>query len=168
MPIDKTQLLSLLQAVDDNLPSKIRINAVGGTALTLLGIKSATIDVDFDTTLADHHVLKKTINELNPGYRVDFFTNGLIFSQQLPDDYLQQCTPITSKLKNIDLYSISPLDILLSKTGRLNERDIQDIKMVIEKFDIKPGQVKKRAPKIGYVGAEAHYQQNLEYVLKLF
>lgn len=168
MPIDKTQLISLLEAIDAHLPAKIRINAVGGTALTLLGIKTATIDIDFDTSSSDYQTLKKTIDELRPGYRIDLFTGGMIFSQQLPPDYLQKCIKIPAKLQNIDLHTICPLDIILSKTGRLNERDIQDIKTVMEKFEIRPSQVRKRGRKIGYVGNNANYTQNLDYVLGLF
>lgn len=168
MPIDKTLLLSLLEAIDGDLPSKIRINAVGGTALTLLGVKTATIDVDFDTSPSDHETLKKTLDLLRPGYRVDLFTGGMIFSQQLPSDYLRKCVPIPTKFKNIDLYSIAPVDLILSKAGRLNERDVQDILAVISKFKVRPDEVKKRGQEIGYAGSDAIYAQNLKYVLGLF
>lgn len=168
MPIDKTQLLSLLQAIGQNLPHKVRINAVGGTALTLLGVKSVTIDVDFDLNSVDCQVVKKVLEQLQPGYRIDLFENGMIFSQQLPEDYLKHCVAIPTKLENIELYAISPVDVIVSKAGRLNERDIQDIKAVIEKFSVKKKEISKRGEKVGYAGNDKLYLQNLQTVLAFF
>ncbi|MFH1750767.1 MAG: DUF6036 family nucleotidyltransferase [Candidatus Micrarchaeota archaeon] len=166
MPIGKTELLDLLNAIDGALDRKIRINAVGGTALTLLGVKSSTLDVDFDANSKDSETLKKAIKLLNPGYKIDLFSNGMIFSQQLPSDYDKQCVPIPSKFRQIELFAISPLDIICSKIGRLNERDIQDIRMTIEKFKVTKDQVRKRAKLVGYAANDAIFAQNTKYVLE--
>ena len=164
MPVDKQQLFSLLEAIDESLSARIRINAVGGTALTLLGLKASTIDVDFDMNKNDYVVLRKTLDALQPGYRIDLFAEGMIFSQQLPEDYLSKCVEIR-KLEKIDLYSIAPIDIVASKIGRLNERDIQDIKQILKHYRLTKRQVKLRASKIGYAGNDENYQHNLNYVL---
>ena len=47
MPLDKSGLLGLLEAVDAELTRKITLVAAGGTAMTLLDLKPSTIDIDF-------------------------------------------------------------------------------------------------------------------------
>ena len=165
MSLDKSQLMGFLKVVDGELERKIRLNAAGGTALTLLGVKSATIDVDFDMNVKDDEEFKGVLGRLNPGFKVDRFTNGYIFSQQLPEDYLGKCTPIRTSLKNIDLYSIAPVDVIVSKAGRLIERDIQDIKIVIQKFGITKRDVMERSKKVEYTGRQENYDQNIKYIL---
>ncbi len=158
MPLDSKDLISLLQAIDSELPEKIRLNAVGGTALVLLNLKTATIDVDFDLNSQDHQILKTILERLQPGYRIDLFTDGFIFAQQLPDGYLKKCVKITtSQFSKIELYAISPIDVILSKTGRLNERDAQDIKLILAKFHISKRLLASRAKKIGYAGNQKIY-----------
>ncbi len=166
MSLDNTQLLEFLKAVDEHLPAEIRLNAVGGTALTLLQTKAATIDVDFDVNEKEYSILKKTVDELNPGFKVDLFCDGYIFTQQLPKDYAEKCVPINAPLKKIRLYSLAPIDIIVSKAGRLNARDIEDIRAVIHMFGITKQAVSRRARKVEYAGKKEFYDENIRYILE--
>ncbi len=47
MSLDKSILLDFLTVLDDEVSKRITRVAVGGTAMTLLDLKSSTIDVDF-------------------------------------------------------------------------------------------------------------------------
>lgn len=87
MPFEKENLMEFLKHVDKELEKEIKIIAVGGTAMTLLGLKSSTIDIDFDLSTDDAEELKKALKSIPHGFRVDIFKNGMIFSQQLPNDY---------------------------------------------------------------------------------
>jgi len=165
--VDKTELVNFLEELDKVLEKPIDIIAVGGTAMTLLGIKTSTIDIDFEVKPEEYNLLKKVLDNLPHGYRIDVFTNGLIFSQQLPDDYGEKSIQI-KKLKKINLLALHPIDIVVTKIGRLNERDQEDIRSCIEKFGLTKNQVKERAKEIEYVGKEELYQYNLEHVLKNF
>lgn len=165
MPIDKQQLFDFLNIVDQELPRKIRLNAAGGTALTLLEVKPATIDVDFDANSLHFKLFNEITDRLRPGFQVDCFTNGFIFSQQLPKDYLELCVKITSSFSRIELYSIAPVDIIVSKAGRLNERDIADIATIIKKFNLTKKEVKQRARQVQYAGNEKYYAANIKYIL---
>lgn len=165
MPIDKQQLFDFLNIVDQELPRKIRLNAAGGTALTLLEVKPATIDVDFDASSLHFKLFNEITERLRPGFQVDCFTNGFIFSQQLPKDYLERCVNITSSFSRIELYSITPVDIIVSKAGRLNERDIADIATIIKKFNLTKKEVKQRARQVQYAGNEKYYAANIKYIL---
>ncbi len=71
-------------------------------------------------------------------------------------------------MKNMTLKALSPIDIVVTKIGRLNQRDKEDIEMCIRKFKITKNQVIKRAKEVEYVGREENYEINLEHVLKNF
>jgi hypothetical protein len=127
--------MEFLEQVDKELKRNIKVIAVGGTAMTLLGLKPSTIDIDFDMTAEDAEELERALKFVPHGFRIDIFRNGLIFSQQLPEDHFSRSIPIRV-LKSIEIYALHPLDIVLTKTGRLNERDLQDIEACIEKFGL--------------------------------
>lgn len=167
--IGKEKLLEFLAQVDKALTRKTRVNAVGGTGLTLLDAKDTTKDIDFDFSTEGEKEFKNALSRLPPhGLRIDFFTDGLIFSQKLPKDYEKHCISIKTKFKNIELFSLSPLDIIATKIGRLNDRDIEDITVCIKKFRITKKQVESRGKQIEYVGYEENYKSNLKFVLKNF
>ncbi|HLD58934.1 MAG TPA: DUF6036 family nucleotidyltransferase [archaeon] len=168
MQFENKQLFGFLEEIDKILTQKIRLTAVGGTAMTLLKLKNSTIDIDFDVSSEQAPAFEKALKTLNHGFRVDIFKNGLIFSQQLPNDYQQKSIPIKRNFKKISLFTLRPIDIVATKIGRLNERDKEDIRDCIKKFHLTKKQIKKRAKQIGYIGREQNYQINLEYALKEF
>ena len=51
----------------------------------------------------------------------------MLFSQDLPGDYLEKSRPARAKMKNTRLRVLVPLDIIVTKIGRLNERDKEDV-----------------------------------------
>lgn len=168
MPLDKSGLLGLLEAVDEELTRKITLVAAGGTAMTLLDLKPSTIDIDLTgphEDIADFNRVQKSIPH---GFEVQTWTNGMVFSQQLPDDYLKNSIPIKTKLKKTDLRALHPADIVVTKMGRLNERDMQDIESCIKKFGLKKIYIIRRAKMVQYAGNETVYETNLQYVLKRF
>lgn len=164
----KEDLIGFLKAVDENLEKKINIVAVGGTAMTLLGLKPSTIDIDFDLKSGDAEELKKALRTIPHGFRIDIFGDGLIFSQQLPDDHLERSIPVKAGFRKIGLYALHPLDIVVTKIGRLNERDVQDIGACIESFGLTRKQIEERANQVEYIGREENYRINLRNVLKRF
>ena len=93
--------------------------------------------------------------------------DGIVFSQTLPDDYLEKSVMI-KKFKNIILKALDPVDIVVTKIGRLDERDLQDIKACIKKFKLKKNQIEKRSNNVQYVGRQENYKVNLSYVIKKF
>lgn len=69
---------------------------------------------------------------------------------------------------SIELRALQPLDIVVTKIGRLDERDKEDIRDCIQKFRLTRSKIAKRAKRVHYVGREASYQTNLQYVLSRF
>ena len=166
--IPKTQLIELLEEFDKDLDGEIRLIAVGGTAMTLLNLKTSTIDIDFDLSKSDYSVFDKTQKRIPHGFRIDLFEGGLIFTQQLPPDYVEKAVQMPYSFKKIKLLALAPLDIVVTKIGRLNERDRQDIKSCIEKKGVTKEQIEERAKQIEYVGHQETYLSNLKWVIQRF
>lgn len=162
--IDKTQLVHWVKEIDKRLKNKIDIIAVGGTAMTLLGLKSSTIDIDFCIKSKNKTEFEKVLDRK---FKVDVFVDGFIFSEQLPEDYLKKSKEIL-ELKNISLKALSPVDIIITKSARLNARDEEDI-AALAKYTRKDELIKRFNKVVKtYVGKEEDYRQNFDYVLKRY
>lgn len=167
MPLDKNFLLDFLKTLDDELAEKITLIAAGGTAMTLLDLKPSTIDIDFTIPQESKTAFDKALAKVPHGFKIDVWTEGFVFCQILPNDYLERSILIT-EFKHIVLKALHPIDIVVTKIGRLDNRDVQDIEACIRKFHISKSQIEKRTASVQYVGNEEFYKRNLEYVLKKF
>ena len=89
----------------------------------------------------------------------------MVFSQILPNDYSKRSIS-TERMKHIHLKALSPVDTVVTKIGRLDTRDKQDIEVAIRKFKLRKSQIEKRAKQVEYVGRDESYEANLNYVLE--
>jgi len=167
MPVDSRELIGFLEEVEKTLSRDITLVAVGGTALTLLGVKPSTRDIDFTMPGEDYDEFRNALNETPHGFKVDYWRDGAVFSQMLPDDYLQRGLDV-KKLKRIRLKALNPVDIVVTKIGRLDQRDKQDIQACINRFKLRRTQITKRAKQVEYVGRQENYEINLKFVLENF
>ena len=71
MPLDKSGLIGLLTAVDEELEKKITLVAAGGTAMTLLDLKPSTIDIDFTGPKEDIEEFNRIQKSIPHGFKVD-------------------------------------------------------------------------------------------------
>ncbi len=162
--ITKSGLLKWLHGIDKRLKKKITIVAVGGTAMTLLGLKPSTIDIDLCINSKDKKELEKALDKK---FRVDIFTDGFIFSEQLPSDYVKKSKEIL-ELKHLMLKALSPVDIVITKAARLNARDEEDIG-ALAKYVEKDELIKRFNDVVEtYAGDVKVYRYNFEVVLKRF
>jgi len=164
--IPKEPLIELILELDSKLTKKIDLYAVGGTGMTLLNLKASTKDIDFNLKPNDYNEFKKALAKTIHGYKIDTFCNGEIFSQHLPSNYVNKAIPIKLKFNNINLFSIHPLDIVVTKIGRLNERDWEDIKDCIKKYHLTKKNILSRGKEITYIGNEELYHYNLQDIIK--
>ncbi|MBA3750993.1 MAG: hypothetical protein H0X03_08930, partial [Nitrosopumilus sp.] len=106
------------------------------------------------------------------GKVIDTWVEGRVFSQELPNDYLSKSIRISIDkkydIKNIDLRSLHPLDIVVTKLGRYNNRDIEDIENCIRKSELTADQIRSRAEEVIAMlpGNEEVYRMNLDLCLK--
>jgi len=129
--LDKTQLLDFLGVVEKELSRQITLVGAGGTAMTLLDLKPSTIDIDFTGPgeyIAD---FKEALKNISHGFKIDLYKDGVVFSQILPEDYLEKSIRIR-QIGRIELCSLQPLDIVVTKIGRLDDRDMRDIEACIK------------------------------------
>lgn len=168
MSLDNRKLLEFLDEVGKDLTRKIIVVAVGGTAMTLLKAKPSTIDVDFTITSDYYDEFQSALKNVPHGFTVHCFHDGAVFVNMLPDDYLKKSIPMKKKIRNIDLRALHPVDIVVTKIGRLDGRDVQDIEACIKNFKLKKNQIVKRAKQLGYAANEDVFQTNLQNVIKKF
>ena len=169
MSCDKSALFDLLEVLDEDLNKRITIVAVGGTAMTLLDLKPSTIDLDFTLSGDDLPEFDRVLKNNPPGFKVDKWPDGYVFCQYLPDDYLEKSIKIR-EFSHISLRAIQPVDIIVTKIGRLYERDIQDIGDCIRKSNVSEAEIRNRAALViaTYAGREEDYRYNLELIITRF
>jgi Nucleotidyltransferase of unknown function (DUF6036) len=167
LAVSSRQLLRFLGEVQKVLERRIVLVAAGGTAMTLYGLKPSTIDVDFTGSAEDVGSFGRAVKMVQPGFRVDLWPNGQIFSQFLPSDYLSKSRRI-KVLRKIELRALAPLDIVVTKIGKLDQRDLDDIEVCIKKFRLRRDDVALRAKRIEYAGNQKLFDANLKTVGKLY
>lgn len=164
--ITKNSLLEWLKKVDRKLQRRITLVAVGGTAMTLLGLKPSTIDVDFCIDGKDIGIFGKVTKDSE--FKVDLFQDGFILSEQLPEDYIQKSNRIETGMVNIDLRTLSLVDIIITKIARYNERDEEDIAAVLKNRAVDKEELIKRFNQIRetYAGRKEDFDYHFNLVLK--
>lgn len=162
--IDRKTLMGWLREIDKKLSRKIIIVAVGGTAMTLLGHKPSTIDIDFCVSSSDKILFEKHVGRK---FKVDIFVDGFIFSEQLPEDYSEKAGTIL-ELEKITLKALSPVDIVITKCARLNARDEEDIISIAKKVS-KPELLERFERVVGtYSGRGEDYRANFDYIIQRY
>jgi ABC-type phosphate transport system auxiliary subunit len=169
MPCDKSLLLEFLEVLNDDLTKKITLVAAGGTAMTLLDLKPSTIDIDFTIPSSDLPEFERALKNNPPGFKVDRWADGYVFCQSLPIDYLDKSIKI-KEYSHLLLKALNPVDIVVTKIGRLNQRDIQDIETCIREFKISKVAISARAALVSptYAPREEDYLYHLDWIIKKF
>ena len=74
------------------------------------------------------------------------------------------------EFSHIVLRALQPVDIIVTKIGRLNARDMQDIEACIKKANVSAAEIKERAMLVvqTYVGPEEDYLYHLNLGLDKF
>ncbi len=141
-------LFELLESISSYIQGKIQMYALGGTALTILGIKPSTLDIDINIHSEKQY---KSLCEIferigfkrtgsirwitHEGLAFDLFYGSNILGTELLPDCLK-LAKFAKSLGNIELYTLSPYDIVISKLARGDDRDFFDIKHILEKEKI--------------------------------
>ncbi len=122
--ISAERLFDLLTSLSKFIEIKIRMYALGGTALTLLHIKKSTLDIDLNIgTKKEYDYLLKIFQEVGferkgplrwlsqEGLVFDLFYGAHILGTSLLPDCLELATPIAS-FGNVELHTLALEDIL--------------------------------------------------------
>ena len=142
MDVDYSQLKAILSSLDKKAKGRLTVTAFGGTALTLSGIKQTSRDVDIILESGDATLVKTIEDSLHGmGVSADVYPQGTMPFYTLPDDYAARSRPIAvlnRDMVHIQIQAMDPLDVLVAKIGRFNDRDERDIKEILrqKKYDL--------------------------------
>lgn len=181
--IDKEGLFDQLGAWNGFLKRKIHLIACGGTALTLLGIKPSTKDIDLIVPdVNEHKYLVGTLKQLGytsasghgwrrgDGFIFDLFPGKRIHLTELIESPLEpgNNTPVR-EFSYIYLGVLNYYDILISKLFRASSVDIDDCMALLEakrdgiNIEKLIGRFRETA---SYDVSEEKVNRNLEHFLK--
>ena len=144
--LDKEGLLERLSAWNGFLKRKVRLIACGGTALTLLGIKPSTKDVDLIVPRADEHkYLLGILRQLGykpasgsgwareDGFIFDLFCGKRVHTTELLYSPLDEGNNVMVKeFSHIYLGVLNYYDILITKLFRASSVDIDDCMVLMK------------------------------------
>lgn len=159
-------LLEFLALIEEHLDQGITLVAAGGTALTLLEAKPSTLDIDFTGPADSLEAFHKAESQEAHGYDIDSWPDGTVFMVNLPSDYLERSQGFDVELTRVDLRALDPVDLIVTKIARLNQRDRDDIRTARGRFDVTAEQVRRRAQEITYVGSQESYDANLKTAIR--
>lgn len=167
------ELFELLDSLSKYAEEKIKMYALGGTALTILGIKPSTLDIDINIhSDKEYHYICKIFEQIGfkkigairwltqEGLVFDLFTGSNFFGTQLLLDCLKKST-FARSFGKIELYTLSFEDIIISKLARGDTRDFIDIKKIFDTQKIDLNYLVNRYKETMENSAVAFYKQKL-------
>ena len=144
--IDKTGFLNEISAWDSFLNKRVRLIACGGTALTLLGVKASTKDIDLMVPdLDEYNYLIGILRQLGyksasgwgwskaGGFIFDLFRGKSVHTTELLESPLDKGNHILVKeFERIFLGVLNYYDIIISKLSRATAMDMEDCLLLIK------------------------------------
>lgn len=165
--ISKNELLNRFVDWDSFLKRKVHLIACGGTAMTLLGVKESTKDIDLMVPIEkEREYLLKLLLELgyknvtgwgwarDDGFVFDLFRGKSIHTTELLESPLDMNNHVLVKeFSHIYLGVLNTSDILISKLFRSTQVDVDDCLML----------VKHEGSRINWKALEARYRDTAAY-----
>ncbi|MEI8011463.1 MAG: DUF6036 family nucleotidyltransferase [Candidatus Omnitrophota bacterium] len=145
--LNKEDLFRSMTAWNGFLKKKVHLIACGGTAMTLLGVKESTRDVDFLVPVeAEYRYLLKTLEQLGyvsasghgwkrPGelYIFDLFRGKSVFTTELLDSPLDHGRhTLIKELTHLYIGVLNHEDLIISKIFRCSSVDVEDCVMLLK------------------------------------
>lgn len=138
--ITKQGLLDRLSVWDGFLKRRVHLIACGGTALTLLGVKESTKDIDLLVpAIKEYEYLVRTLQQLNykpltgpgwgrgDGFIFDLFRGKSVHTTELLESPLREGNhTVLKEFNHIYLGVLNYYDIIITKLFRNMSVDIQD------------------------------------------
>ena len=182
--IKKDELTQTLNIWNELIPGRgvVRLVACGGTALTLMGYKESTKDVDFLVPELKEYQRIVAFLE-SAGYRretqygwkreaetilFDLYLGKKVYvTELLTSPLIRGGSRLWRRWSKIEISILNPLDLIISKMFRGTEVDIQDSLLLLarESVDLKKLQKRYRETACYDIG-EGKVLRNLELLLK--
>jgi hypothetical protein len=163
-------LMELVIQLDQSLEltEPIQMYIAGGMATHLYTASRVTTDVDAEFSkrfLVPADLLVETA-EGNMLYLDAAYNSTFAL---MHEDYLKDAIKVPMGSDHIEVYVLSPVDLIVSKIARLSGPDLGDIQSLIWSMRITAEEIEKRATEAlsGYVGNMSTVKMNLADVLKI-
>ncbi|TBR17763.1 hypothetical protein EPO66_02125 [bacterium] len=144
--IDKQGLMDRISTWDSFLKKQVHIIACGGTALTLLGVKASTKDIDLMVPdISEYDYLISTLKDLGyksrsgcgwaraDGYIFDLFRGKSIHTTELLESPLDKGNnSLVKEFNRIYFGVLNYYDIIISKLFRATQVDIDDCLILVK------------------------------------
>jgi hypothetical protein len=144
--LNKEDLLKTLSGWNGFLKRKVHLIACGGTALTLLGVKASTKDVDFIVPEpSEHKYLVGVLDQL--GYKqvtgagwkrdgemyiFDLFKGKRVHTTELLESPLRpEGNSLIKEFSSLYIGVLNPYDLIVSKLFRCSSVDVEDCLMLV-------------------------------------
>lgn len=150
------------------LGAPIRMYIAGGMACHLYTAARVTTDVDAE--FSKRIILPQDlVVETADGNMLYLDTNYNSAFALMHEDYLTDTLKVPLGTDLIEVFLLSPIDLIVSKIARFNGPDESDIAELIRTFKISASAIQERSEQAlqGYVGNAKHLQMNLRDVLTL-
>lgn len=182
--IDQQELLNRISVWDGFLKKKVHLFACGGTALTLLNVKTSTKDIDLVIPdLKEYEYLVKNLKQLGyqsvsgwgwargDGFIFDLFRGKRVHTTELLESPLIRGNHILMKeFSYIYLGILNYYDIIISKLFRAATVDIEDC-LALFKNKRKEIEIKKLKDRFSMTAsfdiAEERVNKNFKYFLSI-
>lgn len=182
--LNKSSLLERISIWDSFLKRRIHLIASGGTALTLLGVKESTKDIDLIVPdLSEYKYLIKTLRQLGyksssgagwsrgDGFIFDLFRGKSVHTTELLESPLKEENNIPVKeFSYIYLGILNYYDLIITKLFRATTVDVEDclslVKAKRQFIDLKL-LVKRFKDTASFDVSEDKVNKHLEYFLNI-
>ena len=139
--LNKNRLLEILGEWNHFLKRKVHLIACGGTAMTLMGVKSSTKDVDFIVPrVREHDYLTKQLKALGykqvtgsgwkrtgEGFQFDIFRGNCIHTTELLESPLEEGKhSVLKEFSHLFIGILNDYDLIVSKLMRGTTVDFED------------------------------------------
>jgi len=94
---------------------------------------------------------------------MELSAKGAMITQMLPRDYNTLATSQPQKFRHIILKTLNPIDIILTKINRSKPKDLEDMKILVKKYNIKKENLMSR-----YQLYEESFKSNVDILRKNF
>ncbi|MBI5181676.1 MAG: hypothetical protein HZA06_02060 [Nitrospirae bacterium] len=120
---------------------KLKVIVCGGLAVIAYGMTDRqTLDIDAEVD-ADFRVIEKLKKNLK--LPAELTTDISRWSMvDIPPGYRERAVPLNIvETKNIEVFFLSPIDLIISKLRVFRDKDIEDAVFLVRKFKIKKGDI---------------------------
>lgn len=141
------KLKAVIQSIDSAAckagVKNLRVIICGGLAAIAYGLEErSTLDIDAEVD-ADFKIIEKL--KKNIRFPAELTTNISRWSMiDIPAGYRERVVPLNiTETKNVNVFLLSPLDLIISKLRVFRDKDIHDAIFLVKKFNIKKSEILK-------------------------